>query len=342
MSQRIIPFRDLEEERRLFGNLDRNLHLLRRLYEVDAVSRGGVLKISGDPEAIERAGRAAEAALGLLRGGQPLEEGDLERAIRIGGQPAVDEHVPSGASGRPRLPIEPRTENQSRYLDVIHENPITFAIGPAGSGKSFLAMAAGVAYLKAGVFRRLVLARPAVEAGESLGFLPGDLAAKVDPYLRPLYDALHAMLPRAQVERYVEENVVEILPLAYMRGRTLDHAYVVLDEAQNCTHTQMKMALTRLGQNAKMVVTGDVTQVDLPSNKTSGLASARRILSGIDGIGWMHLAKTDIVRHPLVGDIVKAYGRDEDREREAARGRLGRSVRGDERGRPAEREERQP
>lgn len=320
MSERTIPFRDLDEERSLFGSLDRNLHLLRRMYKVDAVSRGGVLKLTGAPEALADAGRVVEEALELIRSGRPLDVDAVERILRRGG--GDGERAPTEAGGV-RPDVEPRTENQAKYLEAINKSTITFAIGPAGTGKSFLAVAMAVAFLKKGTFRRIILCRPAVEAGESLGFLPGDMASKVDPYLRPLYDALHALLPRMQLERYMDEGVVEILPLAYMRGRTLDHACIILDEAQNTTDTQMKMALTRLGRNSKMIVTGDITQVDLPRKVVSGLARARRVLSGIDGVTFMHLSKVDIVRHPVVADVVRAYSRAEENDRHEAKGRLG-------------------
>ncbi|NRA95756.1 MAG: PhoH family protein [Planctomycetes bacterium] len=320
MSERTIPFRDLEEERSLFGSLDRNLHLLRRLYKVDAVSRGGMLKLTGDPEALAEAARVVEEALGLIRGGRPLDADAVERVLRRRGG---DGEGGSSETGPVRPQVEPRTENQAKYLDVISRSTITFAIGPAGTGKSFLAVAMAVAYLKKGTFRRIILCRPAVEAGENLGFLPGDMASKVDPYLRPLYDALHALLPRMQLERYIDEGVVEILPLAYMRGRTLDHACIILDEAQNTTDTQMKMALTRLGRNSKMIVTGDITQIDLPRRVSSGLVRARRVLSGIDGVAFMHLSKVDIVRHRVVADVVRAYSRADENDRLEAKERLG-------------------
>ena len=313
LSQRTIPLQDHDEERVLFGNLDHNLHLLRKLFDVDAVSRGGVLKLSGDPANLEEAGRVVERILDLHRRGQELQGEDVERLLRG----AVGVHVgePGGGPRPLRMLVDPRTENQARYIRAILDSTVTFAIGPAGSGKSFLAVAMAVSYLKCGAYRRIVLCRPAVEAGESLGFLPGDLAAKINPYLRPLYDALHDLLPHSQLKRYMDEGVVEILPLAYMRGRTLDHAVVILDEAQNCTVGQMKMALTRLGCASKMIVTGDITQVDLPRPDQSGLLGARRILTGIEGVAFIHLGKSDIVRHPVVAEIVRAYSRAEEGDR---------------------------
>lgn len=319
MSERTIPFRDLDEERALFGSLDRNLHLLRRLFNVDAVSRGGVLKLTGEPRALDAANRAVEEALHVIRRGANVDTEQVERIFRKG----RSDPTTNGNQGEVQPEVQARSENQARYIAAIQSHAVTFAVGPAGSGKSFLAVAMAVAYLKRGAYRRIVLCRPAVEAGESLGFLPGDMASKIDPYLRPLYDALHALLPRIQLERFMEEGVIEILPLAYMRGRTLDNAVIILDEAQNCTDGQMKMALTRLGQNSKMIVTGDVTQIDLPPSRNSGLVTARRVLGGIEGIAFILLSKADIVRHRVVAEIVRAYNRWEEGERQGARERLG-------------------
>lgn len=308
MSERTVAFRNLDEERALFGSLDRNLHLLRRLYRVDAVSRGGVLTLAGDPGSIEEAGQVVEDALVAIRSGRPVDSDDVERIFRRGA--AASE--PQSEEGPVRPLVEPRTKNQMRYVEAIDTHTVTFGIGPAGTGKSYLAVAMAAAYLKRGLFRRVVLCRPAVEAGENLGFLPGDLTAKITPYLRPLYDALHALVPRQQLEKYMESGVIEILPLAYMRGRTLEHAVVILDEAQNCTDGQMKMALTRIGRHSKMIVTGDMTQIDLPGRVGSGLVTARRILSGIEGVAFVHMSKADVMRHPVVAEIVRAYSRHEE------------------------------
>lgn len=324
MNQRVIPLRDLEEERALFGALDRNLHLLRRIYKVEAMTRGGAVRISGAPDAVSDAARALDRALERIRSGKVLHESDVEALFRRAdahGQSNAHAHgehghgstqsAPSSNDGAGKL-VEPRSENQARYLESIRTNTVTFGIGPAGTGKSYLAVASAVQFLRSGQFRRIVLCRPAVEAGESLGFLPGDLAAKINPYLRPLYDALNDVLPRGQLKRYMEEEIVEILPLAYMRGRTLDGSLIILDEAQNCTNTQMKMALTRLGARSKMIVTGDITQIDLPGNKASGLITARRILENIEGVGFVHMSRGDIVRHPVVSEIVHAYAREDE------------------------------
>jgi phosphate starvation-inducible PhoH-like protein len=308
MTERTVSFRSLDEERALFGSLDRNLHLLRRLYRVDAVSRGGVLTIAGEPGSVEEASQVVEDALTAIRSGRPTDHDEVERILRRGAvtKSAVEE------SGPVRPQVDPRTKNQSRYVEAIDQNIVTFGIGPAGTGKSYLAVAMAAAYLRRGMYRRVVLCRPAVEAGENLGFLPGDLAAKITPYLRPLYDALHALVPRQQLEKYMESGVIEILPLAYMRGRTLDHSVIILDEAQNCTDGQMKMALTRIGRQSKMIVTGDMTQVDLPGRMASGLVTAKRILGGIEGIAFVHMTKADVMRHPVVAEIVRAYSRLED------------------------------
>jgi phosphate starvation-inducible PhoH-like protein len=318
MNQRVIPLRDLEEERKLFGSLDRNLQLLRRTFKVEALSRGGALRLSGSPDSVDEAARALDRALERIRSGRAVTDAELESLF---GRGSVEEagaaHFGAGSeAATPRIAVEPRSENQARYLEAIRKSVITFGIGPAGTGKSWLAVASAVQFLRAGQFRRIVLCRPAVEAGESLGFLPGDLAAKINPYLRPLYDALNDVMPKGQLKRYMEEEIVEILPLAYMRGRTLDNSLIILDEAQNCTNMQMKMALTRLGARSKMIVTGDVTQIDLPGHKASGLLTARRILHGIAGVEFVHMTRADVVRHPVVAEIVRAYSRDEEQHPE--------------------------
>ncbi len=329
MIERTIALRDLEEERFLYGHLDRNLHLLRRLLGVEAISRGGQLRLKGNAAAIDEALRTVEHALTLFRDGGQTDPATVEKLFRErhangrdddhhghahdhGGNGNGNGHGHANGDGRERLTVSARSRNQQLYLDAIAANTITFGVGPAGTGKSYLAVASAVRFLRAAQYRKIVLCRPAIEAGESLGFLPGDLQAKINPYLRPLYDALNDLLPRGQLKRYVEEEIIEILPLAYMRGRTLDHAVIILDEAQNSTIAQMKMFLTRLGERSKMIVTGDVTQVDLPAHKTSGLIHAHRILEGIAGVSFIHFAKGDIVRHPVVQDVLKAYAQDEE------------------------------
>lgn len=319
--ERTVALRDLDEERFLFGHLDRNLHVLRNALGVEATSRRGQLKLKGPAESIDHAARTVEHALSMIREGRVTDPGAVERLFRAASRGEAQNgshdappilHHPGHEPGRERIHVAARGRNQQSYLDAIAQSTVTFAIGPAGTGKSYLAVASAVRLLKSGQFRKIVLCRPAVEAGESLGFLPGDLQAKINPYLRPLYDALNELLPRGALKRYVEEEIIEILPLAYMRGRTLDHAVIILDEAQNSTIGQMKMFLTRLGQSSKMIVTGDVTQIDLPAYKTSGLIHAVRILDRIPGVAFIQFTKGDIVRHPVVQDILKAYSKDEE------------------------------
>jgi phosphate starvation-inducible PhoH-like protein len=317
--ERTVALRDLDEERFLFGHLDRNLHVLRNTLGVEATSRRGQLKLRGSQTAIDHAARTVEHALTLIREGHLTDPGAVERLFRAAsrgdGNGASHEPPPQPQNldgSREKIHVTARGRNQQSYLDAIAQSTVTFAIGPAGTGKSYLAVASAVRFLKSGQYRKIVLCRPAVEAGESLGFLPGDLQAKINPYLRPLYDALNDLLPRGQLKRYIEEEIIEILPLAYMRGRTLDHAVIILDEAQNSTIGQMKMFLTRLGERSKMIVTGDVTQIDLPAYKTSGLIHACRILEGIPGMSFIRFNKGDIVRHPVVQDILKAYTKDEE------------------------------
>ncbi len=308
-----IPLRSTEEERLLFGQRDRNLKRLRDRFAVDVWSREGLLHVKGDPIAVAEAREVVEEVLDHLRSGRRdgsavMDEllGDADDEL-----PPLDERE----SGSDAFLVRPKTSGQRRYLESIRKNPIVFAIGPAGTGKTYLAVSMAVAALKRGEYRRLILARPAVEAGERLGFLPGDLLAKVNPYLRPLYDGLNDMLSPPLVKKYLENDVIEIVPLAYMRGRTLNHAFIILDEAQNATPAQMKMFLTRMGSDSRVVVTGDVTQIDLPDER-SGLVEVERLLNNIRGIDFVHLDRRDIVRHPLVQAIVDAYDQEhlEDRD----------------------------
>ncbi len=273
------------------------------------VARGNEIDITGNEREIGIVNTVLDELLVLVQEGQSL---DADRVDRVIAMVKVDAPNPSGvftdsiAVARGRV-VRPKTRGQKLYVDAIREHTLTFAIGPAGTGKTYLAMATAVETLLTGGVRRIILSRPAVEAGERLGFLPGDLAAKVDPYLRPLYDALYEMLGPEQTGRFMEEGTIEIAPLAYMRGRTFNDAFVVLDEAQNTTPEQMKMFLTRLGFNSKMVVTGDVTQMDLGEGRPSGLRVIRRILHGVDGTGFVELTGTDVVRHRIVAAIVAAY-----------------------------------
>jgi phosphate starvation-inducible PhoH-like protein len=303
--ERSIPFADREELSRLMGTYDRNLKEIRKATKVDVVVRDGEIHVRGKKPQVDRAVDAFERLRGLKN---PTAE-DV-RSL-------VEEPEPVPTDGL-RLPVPGnvfrqvtevggRSEGQLRYLEEIDRNDIVFAIGPAGTGKTFLAVWKAVQALKSGRVRRVVLVRPAVEAGERLGFLPGDIQAKVDPYLRPIYDSLNTFLEFGQLRRLIDADVVEICPLAYMRGRTLDDAFIILDEAQNTTNEQMKMFLTRMGTRSKIVVTGDITQIDLNPGKPSGLVEVKELLKGTPGIAFSYLTKADIVRHPLVQKIVDAY-----------------------------------
>jgi phosphate starvation-inducible PhoH-like protein len=296
----------------LFGAYDENLRFLESLLNVQIRTQGHQLLVEGDPAGVAKVDRIMSQLGSLMSDGYRLSKGDLQTASQLVVEDdAVDlrdyflrgEAQPQG--GRRR--VTPKSPNQRRYLDAIERHDIVFGIGPAGTGKTYLAMAQAVGYLVAKKVNRIVLARPAVEAGEKLGFLPGDLQEKVNPYLRPLYDALYDMMETERVGRLLERGTIEIAPLAFMRGRTLNDAFVILDEAQNTTSEQMKMFLTRLGFGSKAVVTGDVTQIDLPSGSRSGLIEAMKVVGGIDGISFIHFDERDVVRHKLVQQIVKAY-----------------------------------
>jgi phosphate starvation-inducible protein PhoH and related proteins len=295
----------------LAGVNDANLVELSRISGARVSLRGDTLTISGDPGSVERAIPTAQRMVDAARQRVPMTADDV---LRLSEDAASDGGAPGDAQ-RIALPgvrkvIQPKTPGQSEYLTKIAENDIVVGIGPAGTGKTYLAVAAAVDALMRKRVRRIILARPAVEAGENLGFLPGDLQAKVDPYLRPLYDALDEMMPAERVQRALETRTIEIAPLAFMRGRTLGDAFVILDEAQNATNAQMKMFLTRLGVNSKIVITGDKTQIDLPSREMSGLMQVERILPGIDGIEFHYFTEADVIRHRLVRDIIKAYAVD--------------------------------
>jgi phosphate starvation-inducible PhoH-like protein len=282
--------------------------------DVRIVVRGNEILISGEPARAAEVRTVAEELLILVQEGQGLDADRVGRVIEM-----VRDDVPSPSGvltegvpvGRGKM-VRPKTVGQHRYIDAIRDNTLVFSVGPAGTGKTYLAMAAAVEALSSGAVRRIILTRPAVEAGESLGFLPGDLIAKIDPYLRPLYDALYEMLGPEETSRLMERGTIEIAPLAYMRGRTLNDACVVLDEAQNTSPQQMKMFLTRLGFNSKMIITGDITQVDLPIGRGSGLRVARDVLQGIPGVAFVELTSRDVVRHRIVAAIVDAYQRFEE------------------------------
>ncbi|HEV2642974.1 MAG TPA: PhoH family protein, partial [Candidatus Elarobacter sp.] len=294
----------------LAGVNDENLTELSRQSGVRAALRGDVLTLSGSREDVERAAPVAQRMIDAAKQRVPLTADDVLRMSLEGprgdGATTGERIVLPGI----RKVIQPKTSGQAEYVRLIGENDIVVGIGPAGTGKTYLAVAAAVDALSRKRVKRIVLARPAVEAGESLGFLPGDMQAKVDPYLRPLYDALEDMMPPERVQKALETRTIEIAPLAYMRGRTLADAFVILDEAQNATNAQMKMFLTRLGVNSKVVITGDKTQIDLPRREESGLVQVERILDGIEGIAFFYFNEADVVRHRLVREIIKAYAED--------------------------------
>jgi phosphate starvation-inducible protein PhoH and related proteins len=307
----------------LLGDHDRHLVRLEQGLGVRLSCRGNRIAIAGDPSRVETAQAALTGLYRRLEKGDVITGPDVDAAIRLAERPD---------DGDPRLPLSdlpairtrrgavgPRSTAQAQYMDMLSREEMVFALGPAGTGKTYLAVAQAVAMLQAGRVDRIVLSRPAVEAGERLGFLPGDMKEKVDPYLRPLYDALNEMMPGDQAARRMAAGEIEVAPLAFMRGRTLSHAYVILDEAQNTTAVQMKMFLTRMGEGTRMVVTGDLSQVDLPSGTRSGLRDALDTLEGIQGIGVMRFDKRDVVRHPLVARIVDAYDQREEASRESAR-----------------------
>ncbi|TAM88616.1 PhoH family protein [bacterium] len=310
---RTFELEELGDHLRFFGQFDRNLTALEALVPVTLRVEGNQIEIAGEIEAIGRAERALGTMLAAARSGKMLTPDD----VKLAAEAERDEEerraaIPATLYVAQRgNEVRPRSRGQRRYVEEIESSTLTFGIGPAGTGKTFLAIVMAVRALRRHAVSRIVLSRPAVEAGEKLGFLPGDLAAKVDPYLRPLFDALGELLDASVVQKYVERNVIEVAPLAYMRGRTLNDAFVILDEAQNTTHEQLKMFVTRLGNGSRMVVTGDVTQIDLPRGTRSGLLEAERLFKDIHGISIVRLDESDVVRHPLVGRIVEAYRRDD-------------------------------
>lgn len=301
----------------LAGVNDRNIHEVTRLFSVRVVLRGDHLILSGELVAVERAAPVVQHMIELSRLRAPFDTPDIARfaegvdALGADGIVHPDDEVRIALPGSRRV-ISPKSDGQRTYIGAIQNNDIVIGIGPAGTGKTYLAVAAAVDALYKKRVKRIILARPAVEAGENLGFLPGDLQEKVDPYLRPLYDALEDMMPHERVRRALEDSTIEIAPLAYMRGRTLADAFVILDEAQNATRAQTKMFLTRLGLNSRVVITGDKTQIDLPRREDSGLLEIEEILGGIEGISVVYLDSKDVIRHRLVKDIIRAYAREED------------------------------
>src|SRR3954471_4503219 len=303
----------------LYGAHDANLKHIESMLNVELRTQGDELIVEGDKSAEQRVERLFDQLTALLQGGYELGASDVKTAADLVlDNPNVNlreyftKDAPAGskaaapAAGTKRR-VNPKSPNQKRYLETIEQNDIVFGVGPAGTGKTYLAMAQAVSYLLAKRVSRIILARPAVEAGEKLGFLPGDLQEKVNPYLRPLYDALYDMIELERVERLIERGTIEVAPIAFMRGRTLNDAFVILDEAQNTTSEQMKMFLTRLGFGSKAVITGDVTQIDLPTGRTSGLVEAMKVIGKVDGIAFVHFDDKDVVRHSLVQQIVKAY-----------------------------------
>jgi len=301
-----IPLKDIDEARALLGPLDGNARLIRDLYGVHLLTREGSLRLMGEAREVGVVRKVFEEYLRKLRAGEAVSSTEIGERLRIA-EAVGQEDISPDARPPVAAKVRARTDGQARYLRDLANNDVVFAVGPAGTGKTYLAVAEAVRAAKAGEVRRIVLVRPAVEAGEKLGFLPGDFQAKVDPYMRPIYDALQDLLEPGQRERYLETEIIEICPLAYMRGRTLNKAYVILDEAQNTTIPQMMMFLTRLGESSKMVVTGDPSQIDLPRGVQSGLIDAIRRLKSVDGIQVSKLSREDIVRHDVVRRILAAY-----------------------------------
>lgn len=307
------------DPRILFGQNESFLALIESHFDVRLTARGDEVLIFGEREDVGQVGALLDDLVGHIKKTGELSERYLFYAMTIvrenGRGPSEKLEIATSLAGVGTRQIKPKTLGQKAYLESIENYDITVAIGPAGTGKTYLAVAMAVAELKHKLVNRLMFARPAVEAGESLGFLPGDIRAKVDPYLRPIYDALHDMMTAERIRRMIEDRIIEIVPLAFMRGRTLNHAFIILDEAQNATAAQMKMFLTRLGNNSKAVVTGDVTQIDLDEKEQSGLVQARSILQGIRGISFVELTERDVVRHKLVAEIIVAYEKWENRTR---------------------------
>ncbi|MCI7349628.1 MAG: PhoH family protein [Ruminococcus sp.] len=313
MSEVILNVNNIDDIISLFGSFDENVNLLQRQYDVSILSRGNDIRINGDENAVKEAASAIRTLLEMIRKGESVSEQSIRYVssmVSEGAQEEITQLCGDGicvtVSGKV---VKPKTVGQKKYIDAISKNTIVLGVGPAGTGKTYLAVAMAVKAFKAHEINKIILTRPAVEAGEKLGFLPGDLQNKVDPYLRPLYDALFDMLGADSFAKQMERGCIEVAPLAYMRGRTLDDAFIILDEAQNTTREQFKMFLTRLGFNSKMVITGDITQIDLPDSRKSGLIDAMRVLKGINDIEITRFSEKDVVRHKLVQDIIRAYER---------------------------------
>lgn len=320
MAERIIQVSNVDEISALFGSFDENINFIQRQYGVAVLSRGTDIRISGEEDGVRRAESAVKTMLDLIKKGETIneqsiryvsslvDEGESEQAVKL-----ADGGICVTSGGKV---VKAKTLGQKNYVKAIEKNTIVMGVGPAGTGKTYLAVAMAVKAFKAHEVNKIILTRPAVEAGEKLGFLPGDLQNKVDPYLRPLYDALFDMFGADTFAKHMEKGTIEVAPLAYMRGRTLDDSFIILDEAQNTTREQIKMFLTRLGFNSKMVITGDITQIDLPDSNKSGLIDAMRILKNVDDIAVMHFTEKDVVRHKLVQDIIKAYEKAGEQKRE--------------------------
>ena len=317
MFEQIINVDRMEQAVSLFGSFDENIRQIEREFSVSVVSRGSELKVTGEePENVQKGVRAVNGLLTLINRGEALSDQNVRYVLSLvndGNEDKLEQMAADcvciASKGKP---VKPKTLGQKKYIETIKKNTITLGVGPAGTGKTYLAVAMAVTAFRAKEINRIILTRPAVEAGEKLGFLPGDLQSKVDPYLRPLYDALFDMLGAENFQKHQERGDIEVAPLAYMRGRTLDDSFIILDEAQNTTTEQMKMFLTRLGFNSKMVVTGDITQIDLPDGKRSGLKEAIKVLKNIEDIGVVRFNEKDVVRHRLVQDIIKAYEKQEE------------------------------
>ena len=316
MYEQIINVDRMEQAVSLFGSFDENIKLIEKEFGVGVISRGSELKVTGEAESVAKGVRAVNGLLTLINRGEALSDQNVRYVLSLvkdGDEDKLEQMTADcvciTSKGKP---VKPKTLGQKKYVETIRNNTITIGVGPAGTGKTYLAVAMAVKAFRAKEVNRIILTRPAVEAGEKLGFLPGDLQSKVDPYLRPLYDALFDMLGSENYQKHHERGDIEVAPLAYMRGRTLDDSFIILDEAQNTTGEQMKMFLTRLGFNSKMVVTGDITQIDLPDGKRSGLKDAMKLLKNIDDIGIVRFSEKDVVRHRLVQDIIKAYQKQEE------------------------------
>lgn len=319
MYEQNISIGRMEQAISLFGNFDENIKIVEKEFNVNIISRGSDIKVTGEADDVSKSIRTIGALLKLINRGEALTEQNIRYCISLvdeGSEERVEEITGEciciTSKGKP---VKPKTLGQKKYCKAIEDNTITLGVGPAGTGKTYLAVALAVQAFRAQKVNRIILTRPAVEAGEKLGFLPGDLQQKVDPYLRPVYDALFDMLGAESYQRYVERGNIEVAPLAYMRGRTLDDSFIILDEAQNTSKEQMKMFLTRLGFGSKMVITGDITQIDLPDGKRSGLIDAVKILKNVEDIATVQFTGRDVVRHKLVGDIIKAYEKSEEAKR---------------------------